>query len=115
MYGDGRGMIARFIEAITNDEEELSSLYILFEDGGHVAIAREMSSDKIYCEYNDQGNGFYPKTLSYQYSKGMLSLLLSDDECFDSNCLVQALSIRIPHISDDRSIHSSLNSIFGDK
>ncbi|WP_426317941.1 hypothetical protein [Pseudoduganella sp. R-43] len=88
--------IATKVEAITDDDDDLSSLCIWFDRGGYIALAREMGDRDIECEFLDQMNGFKPKRLEYELEKRVLQLTVFDDEYFDRERTLQQLKVNLP-------------------
>jgi len=88
--------IATKVEAITDDDDNLSSLCVWLDNGGYIALAREMEESDIECEYLDQINGFKPKRLEYTLEDTILKLTLFDDEYFDRQRRLQQLLVKIP-------------------
>jgi hypothetical protein len=49
----------RKVETIVDDDDRLSSFFASWlEAGGYFSVAKERGEYVIYCEFNDQSNGF---------------------------------------------------------
>jgi len=105
--------IATKVEAITDDDDELSSLCVWLDKGGYIALAREMDESDIECEYLDQINGFKPRRLEYKFEDTVLQLTLFDDEYFDRQHTLQQLKVKIPEgLVELDQVTECLESIF---
>lgn len=105
--------IATKVEAITEDDDDLSSLCVWLDKGGYIALAREMDESNIECEYFDQTNGFNPKRLDYKFEDTVLQLTLFDDEYFDRQRTFQQLKVKIPEgLAKLDQVSECLESIF---
>jgi hypothetical protein len=106
--------IAARVEAITDDDDELSSLCFWWGDiGSYFALARELDSNQIHCEYRDQMNGFYSDTISYSVCGSSLIFSLAQDESFERDASLKTIEIDLRNIESYRDeIDTCLNSIF---
>lgn len=108
-----KNWIAKKIEVITDDDDNLSSLCIWLDVGGYIALAREMDSDDIECEFSDQVNGFIPSKIEYTINKTFLSIKLGNEEYFEKNERFQELTIAIPEdMINMEELEQCLVSIF---
>lgn len=83
-------------QAVLDDEEGLTSLFIRWCDvGGYLCIAREQDEEELYCEYCDQSNGFYSKTICSRWLGEHIEFKLSGDESFSQTERLQTLIIRM--------------------
>lgn len=105
--------IATKVEAITDDDDDLSSLCVWLDKGGYIALAREMYESDIECEFLDQLNGFKPKRLEYKLEETVLQLTLFDDEYFDRQKKLQQLKVKLPEgLAELDQVTECLESIF---
>ena len=105
--------IATKFEAITDDDDDLSSLCVWLDKGGYIALAREMDESDIECEFSDQINGFKPQQLEYKFEEGVLQLTLSDEEYFDKQRALHTLKVKFPEgLADLDQVTECLESIF---
>ena len=105
--------VATKVEAITEDDDDLSSLCVWLDKGGYIALAREMDESDIECEYMDQINGFKPKRLEYKLDETGLQLTLFDDEYFDRQRTLQQLKVTFPEgLAKLDQVTECLESIF---
>lgn len=105
--------VATKVEAITEDDDDLSSLCVWLDKGGYIALAREMDERDIECEYMDQINGFKPKRLEYKLDETGLQLTLFDDEYFDRQRTLQQLKVKFPEgLAKLDQVTECLESIF---
>jgi hypothetical protein len=106
---------AKNVETIVDDDEGLSSFYVAWLDaGGYFSVAKESGEEFIYCELNDQSNGFYSKTVKYTITGRRIKFWVSDDEYFDRSNRINEIEIVIPDKEFDiERISSCLEFIFG--
>lgn len=105
--------IATKVEAITDDDDDLSSLCVWLDKGGYIALAREMDEGDIECEFLDQINGFKPKRLEYKLEERILQLILFEEEYFDRQRTLQRLKVNFPEgLANFDQITECLESIF---
>jgi len=103
------------VETIVDDDEGLSSFHVAWlEAGGYFSVAIEQGGDEIYCELNDQANGFYSNTVNYTITDRRIKFRVSDDEYFDRPNRINEIEIVIPDKEFDiEEISSCLKVIFG--
>jgi hypothetical protein len=103
------------VETIVDDDEGLSSFYVTWLDaGGYFSVAIEWGEGPIYCEVNDQANGFYSKTVTYTMTDRKIRFRVSDDEYFDRSNRINEIEVAIPEKEFDlKEISSCLKFIFG--
>jgi hypothetical protein len=83
-------------QVILDDEEGLTSLCVRWGDvGGYLCIARDQDEEGLYCEYCDQSNGFYPKTICSRWFGDHIEFKLGGDESFSQTERIQTLIIRM--------------------
>src|SRR5215475_13758556 len=102
------------IETIVDDGEGLSSFYVAWLDaGGYFAVDIENGDNTIFCEFNDQSNGFYSKTVKYAMNGRRIKFWVSVDEYFDRKNRINEIDIVIPDKEFDiKEISSCLEFIF---
>ena len=112
MSGELEAIATKF-EAITDDDDDLSSLCVWLDKGGYIALAREMDEGDIECEFLDQINGFNPTRLEYVLQGRVLQLTLFDDEYFDRERTLQQLKVKFPEgLAELDHVTECLESIF---
>ena len=65
-------------ELISNDDENLSSVYFKFDDGYFIICRNLVEDDTIYFEMNDQSNCIYSNDCKYIIEKDHLILNFSE-------------------------------------
>lgn len=104
---------AKKIEAIIEDDDDLTSLCIWFDIGGYIALARELDESDIECEFADQINGFKAKKITYKAEGNLLILQLGDGEYFDREHTCQGIVVEIDARKfNTKEISTCLNSLF---
>jgi hypothetical protein len=93
--------IANKIETIFDDDEGVTSFCVWWGNvGSYLSIDYEKEDAKIYCEYGDQSNGFYPTYLRYEINNNVINFILEGTEFFSKKEKNQKISIEIPNSSD---------------
>jgi hypothetical protein len=101
------------VETIVDDNEGLVSFHVAWQDaGGYFLVARERGETQIYCELNDQANGFYSKTLKYSIDDRKIKFVISNDEYFDAINGINEIEVVIPEGLDMGEISACLEFIF---
>ena len=104
------------VETIVDDDEGQSSFYVTSLDAGegYFCVVRENGEDLIYCELNDQSNGFYSKTVKYTITGRRIKFWVSDGEYFDRSNRINEVEIAIPDKEFDmEEISSCLKFVIG--
>ena len=84
------------VQVIIDDEEGLSSLCFRWGDiGGYLCIARDPDEEGVYCEYCDQSNGFYSKTICLGLFGDYIEFKLGGDESFSQTERIPVLVVRM--------------------
>jgi hypothetical protein len=105
----------KHVETIVDDDEGLSSFYATSLDPaeGYFCVAIVSGDNLIYCELNDQSNGFYSKTVKYTMTGRRITFRVFDDEYFDSSNRLNEVEVAIPDKEFDlEEIASCLKFIF---
>jgi hypothetical protein len=88
---------AKKIDIIVDDDEGLTSFFAKWSEiGDYFCVASDPKECDLYCEFCDQSNGFYSKTLSYSFDEKYLSFYLKDEEYFSAIDRIQKITISIP-------------------
>ncbi len=80
---------------MVNDEETLSSFCAWFKEGGYLVLARQLDTTQIYVEFQDQGNGYYPKSISYCIQLPYIIFSLKPPELFSEKSQFKKILIEI--------------------
>jgi hypothetical protein len=101
------------VETIVDDNEGLVSFHVAWQDaGGYFLVSRERGEPQIYCELNDQANGFYSKTVKYSIDDRKIKFVVSNDEYFDAINGINEIEVVITEGLDMGEISSCLEFIF---
>lgn len=94
--GMPKEFLATDVEVIRDDEEGLTSLCVRWCDiGGYLCVARDPDEEGLYCEYCDQSNGFYSKTIRSKWLNDCIAFELGGIESFSATERIQQLRIRV--------------------
>lgn len=104
------------IEVAIDDEEGLTSISFAWEGpGGYFIITNDPESRRIYCELEDQSNGFYTENIDYFIAHDGKSVTLRIDSglTFIREKSINEIKIELPekenilHIDEAMKIISS--------
>lgn len=101
------------IECIINDEEGLTSLCLWWgEVGSYMSIDKDIHDPRLYCEFEDQINGFYTMTLKYNIINNIVEFTLDNGEFFDKKLQLQKVSVQILDLSSFEKVRNILSLLF---
>ncbi|MDR2152994.1 MAG: hypothetical protein LBO72_09250 [Helicobacteraceae bacterium] len=94
------------------DDEGLTSFYCSNDDV-YFCVAYDAEDDDLYCEFCDQSNGFYSKTLSYSQRENHISFFLEGEERFSATNQERQITVAIPNdkVKEARSCMKILFSL----
>lgn len=114
MKSEGHMLVTgKKVETFIDDDEGLSSFHVAWLDaGGYFSVAIESGENIIYCELNNQSNGFYSKTVKHTITGRRIKFWVSDDEYFDRSNRINEIEIVIPDKFDIGEVSSCLEHVF---
>jgi hypothetical protein len=88
---------AKEVDIIVDDDEGLTSFFAEWSDiGGYFCITNDPEECDLYCEFCDQSNGFYSKTLLYSFNEKNITFYLKGEEYFSVIDKIKKITISIP-------------------
>jgi hypothetical protein len=95
-----------------DDDEGMTSFFAQWSEiGGYFCIANDTDESELYCEFCDQSNGFYSKTISYSLFEDKVVFHLGQNEIFSLAVNIKEVTIFFPQ-GRKKEIVSCLSRLF---
>lgn len=112
----GLSIEATRVELIVDDDEGFHSFHaVSTKPRGFLSLARSSEEPGIYCELNDQSQGFRSRTVSYELRAQLVIITVTAPESFESRRSTQRIEVRLPPGTSAAEVVTCLRAVFGER
>lgn len=101
------------VELIVDDDEGFHSFHaVATRPRRFLSLARSSEEPEVYCELNDQSQGFRSRTVSYELRFPIVTFTVEAPESFELGHATRRVDVRLPPTTSAAEVATCLRAVF---